>query len=332
MNTQRHRGFAHRAAHAAALAGLALVSLFGHTQSYPQRPVRMIVPFAAGGTTDALSRIVSVYLGERLGQQVVVENRPGGGGTVGPEVVAHASPDGYTVLMGSAEAFGMTPAIARRLAYNPDRDLVPVVMLARSANAIVVHPSVAAQTLKELVELARANPGKLRYGSPGIGSNPHLIGELFRHRFNLDMPHVPYKGGGNSVIDVVSGQIEVLFTGIVTVAARAKGGQVRALAVSGAERTPLLPEVPTMAEVIDRDFVLGALFGVFVPAGTPAEATGRLTRDLTAVSQLPDFRKKLVDIGQEITEPLAGEAFGRYMRAEAQRWRELAQMAGVKDE
>ncbi len=316
----------------AAIAMLVLLAGVAHAQGYPQRPVRMIVPFAAGGTTDALARVVSVFLAERLGQQVLVENRPGGGGTVGPEVAARAQPDGYTVLMGSAEAFGMTQAIARRLAYNPDRDLVPVTMLARASNAVVVHPSVAARSLKELIELARANPGKLRFGSPGIGSNPHLIGELFRHRFNLDMPHVPYKGGGASIIDVVSGQIEVLFTGVATVASRTKGGQVRALAVTGAERTPLMPDVPTMAELIGSEFVLGALFGVFVPAGTPAEVIGRLARDLTAVSQLPDFRKKLVDIGQEVTEPLTGEAFGRTMRAEAQRWRELAQMAGVKDE
>jgi tripartite-type tricarboxylate transporter receptor subunit TctC len=300
-------------------------------QSYPQRAVRLIVPFAAGGTTDGLGRVAAAQLTDRFGQQVVVENRPGAGGVVGSEVGARAKPDGYTLLLGSAESFGMTQAIAKRLAYNPETDLVPVIMLARAPNTIVVHPSVPARSLKQLVALARANPGKLHYGSPGIGSNPHLIGELFKHRFKLDMPHVPYKGGGQSIIDVVSGQIEMVITGIVTVASRTGAGQVRVLAVTGSQRTPLMPDVPTMAEAGADDFVLGALFGVFVPAGTPAEITGRLTRDLTAISLSADFRKRLIDIGQERTEPLAGDAFGRTMLAEAQRWRELASMAGVKD-
>ena len=324
-------GFAWRAVWAGAVALLCMVGLV-QAQGYPQRPVRMIVPFAAGGTTDSLGRVVAHFLGERLGQQVVVENRGGGGGTLGSELGARAAPDGYTLLLGSAEAFGMTHGILKRLAYNPEKDLVPVTMLARAPNTFAVHPSIRATTVKELVEFARANPGKLRFGSPGIGSNPHLIGELFRDRFKLDIQHVPYKGGGNSIIDLVSGQIEMLVTGVNTVASRHKAGQARVLAMTGSVRTPLMPEVPTMAEVGVNDFVLGALFGVFVPAGTPADVVGRLSRELLAISQMPDFRKRLVDIGQEVTEPLTGEAFGRYMSAEAQRWRELAQMAGVKDE
>jgi tripartite-type tricarboxylate transporter receptor subunit TctC len=205
-------------------------------------------------------------------------------------------------------------------------------MLARAPNAFVVHPSVPARSLKQLIALARANPGKLHFGSPGIGSNPHLIGELFKHRYRIDLQHVPYKGGGASIIDAISGQIEMVITGIVTIASRTGSGQVRVLAVTGAKRTPLMPDVPTMAEAGADDFVLGALFGIFVPSATPAEVTGRLTREITTMGQSPDFRKRLVDIGQESTEPLAGEAFGRVMRAEAQRWRELAATAGVKDE
>jgi tripartite-type tricarboxylate transporter receptor subunit TctC len=320
-----------------AFAGMTVVSvaLWADTvsgQGYPQRAVRLIVPFAAGGTTDGLGRVTAAQLTERLGQQVVIENRPGGGGIVGSEAGARARPDGHTLLLGSAESYGMTHGIAKRLAYNPETDLVPVIMLARAPNTFTVHPSVPARTLKQLIALARANPGKLHFGSPGVGSNPHLIGELFNHRHKLDLRHVPYKGGGASIIDVISGQIEMVITGIVTVATRTSTGQVRVLAVTGAKRTPLMPDVPTMAEAGVDDFVLGALFGVFVPAGTPAEATGRLTRDLTAIAQAPDFRKRLVDIGQEQTDPLTGEAFGRAIRAEAHRWRELAAMAGVKDD
>ena len=294
--------------------------------------MRLIVPFAPGGTTDALGRVFAHALGERLGQQVVVENRPGGGGTLGAEAGARAAPDGYTLLLGSAEAFGMTEGTRKRLAYNPDKDLVPVVMVARAPNVFIVHPSVPVATVPELVGYAQANPGKLRYGSPGIGSNPHLIGELFANRFNIVLTHVPYKGGGAGIADVVSGQIEMLVTGIATAAGRIKAAQVKAIVMTGGARSPQIPEVPTMAEAGVGDFVLGALFGVFVPVGTPREPIERLTREVPTVTQSADFRKRVIDIGQEVTEPLAGEAFGRVMRAEAARWRELATMAGVKDE
>jgi tripartite-type tricarboxylate transporter receptor subunit TctC len=310
----------------------ALLAFTAHGQGYPQRPIRMIVPFAPGGTTDALGRVLAVFLGERLGQQVIVENRPGGGGVIGAEAGARATPDGYTILLGSAESFGMTDSIRKRLAYNPDKDLVPITMVARAPNVFIVHPSIPVTSVTELVQYSRTNPGKIRYGSPGIGSNPHLIGELFANRFKLDMVHVPYKGGGAGIADVISGQIEMLITGIATAVGRVKEGRVRAIVVTGGARTPLLPDVPTMAEAGADDFVLGALFGIFVPLHAPNEVIERLSREVPAVSQNPDFRKRLVDIGQEVTEPLVGEAFGRAMRAEAARWRELANLAGVKDE
>jgi len=315
-----------------ALAVLALWTALGHAQSWPQRPVRLIVPFAPGGTTDALGRVFAHALGERLGQQVIVENRPGGGGTLGAEVAAHAAPDGYTLLLGSAEAFGMTEGMRKRLAYDPDKELVPVVMVARAPNVFIVHPSVPVTNVPELVDYGRANPGKLRYGSPGVGSNPHLIGELFAKRHGIELTHVPYKGGGAGIGDVVSGQIEMLITGIATAAGRIKAGQVRAIVMTGGARSPLIPHVPTMAEAGVPDFVLGALFGVFVPAGTPRDVIDRLVKDVPAVTRSPEFAKRVVDIGQEVTEPLTGNAFGRVMRAEAARWRELATMAGVKEE
>lgn len=316
----------------AVLLVLLLLPGFSSGQTYPQRPVRMLVPFAPGGTTDGLGRILALYLGERLGQQVVVENRPGGGGTIGAEAGARATPDGYTLLLGSAEAFGMTEAMRKRLAYNPERDLAPVTMVARSPNVFIVHPSLKVASLGDLVEYARNNPGAIRYGSPGVGSNPHLIGEVFSHRLGIQMTHVPYKGGGAGIADVVSGQIEMLITGVVTAAGRIKSGQVRPIVITGSARTPLMPEVPTMAEAGVSDFVLGALFGVFVPAQTPREVVDRLQRELPAISQNPDYRKRIVDIGQEVTEPLQGAAFGSVIRAEAANWRKLATMAGVKDE
>src|SRR3989454_9430340 len=216
---------------------LALLALSAQGQSYPQRPIRMIVPFAAGRTTDALGRVLAVFMSERLGQQVVVENRPGGGGTLGPEVAARSQPDGHTLLLGSAEAFGMTEGMRQRLAYNPERDLVPVAMVARSPNIFIEHPSVPVKSVAELIEFSRSR--NVRYGSPGVGSNPHLIGELFAHRFKLDMTHVPYKGGGAGIADVVSGQIEMLITGIATSVGRIKAGQVRALVMTGGARSQI---------------------------------------------------------------------------------------------
>lgn len=321
-----------RARWQAAAAALAAAAAFAcHAQGYPQRAVRLIVPFAAGGTTDAIGRVLAAGLSERLGQPVVVENRGGAGGTLGAEVAARATPDGYTLLLGSVETFGMTDADAKRLAYNPEQDLAPVALVARAPNAFVVHAAVRAATLAELIELARANPGKLRYGSPGIGTNVHIIGELFKRRFALDMPHVPYKGGGAAINDVASGQIEVLIGGVAGVAPRARAGQVRALAVTGAARTPLLPDAPTMAEAGVSDFVLGPVFGVLVPGGTPGEVVGRLERDTVAATRQAEFRRRLVDVGAEEVEPLTGPAFGAYMRAEARRWRELAAAAGMQE-
>ena len=316
----------------ALLLFLAFVCVNSEAQTYPNHAVRMIVPFAPGGTTDGLGRVMALTLSERLGQQVIVENRPGGGGTIGAEAGARATPDGYTILLGSAEAFGMTDAMRKRLGYNPDKDLVPVTMMARSPNVFIVHPSLGVSSLNELVEYARKNPGRVRYGSPGIGSNPHLIGEVFASRLKLQITHVPYKGGGAGIADVVSGQIEMLITGVVTSAARVKAGQVKPLVITGSARTPLMPEVPTMAEAGVPDFVLGALFGVFVPAGMLTEAVECLAKELPLVSAGAEYRKRIVDIGQEVTEPLQGEAFGRVIRDEAARWRELANMAGVKDE
>ncbi|MFM9968673.1 MAG: Bug family tripartite tricarboxylate transporter substrate binding protein [Burkholderiales bacterium] len=315
----------------AALLGIGTLAVSAQ-QPYPQRPVRMVVPFAAGGTTDTIGRFIAKDLGERLGQSVVVENRGGGGGVVGTEVAARSQPDGYNILLASAESFGMTDGILKRLNYNPEKDLLPVTMISRAPNTFTVHPSVKANSLKELIDFARANPGKLRYGTPGIGSNPHLIGELFKSRFKADITHVPYKGGGNGIVDAVSGEIEVILTGINTAAPRVKAGQLRTLAITGSSRSPLLPGVPTMAEAGAEDFVLGALFGIYVPAGTPAVPIGRLQKELAAVAGVADFRNRLIEVGQEPAETLQGEAFGKYMLAEARRWRDLARAAGVKDE
>lgn len=300
-------------------------------QDYPQRPVRLVIPFSAG-FTDTFGRVLAVFLGERLGQNVVTENRAGAGGAVGANVVAHAAPDGYTLLLGSASTFGLTAGEAKRLPYDPEKDLVPVAMLARGANVFVVHPTVKAGSMMALIEYARAYPGKIRYCSAGIGSNAHLNGALLAHRYGIEIQHVPYKGGSAGVVDLISGQIEMCISGTPTGAPYVKAGKMRALAVTSAARTPLMPGVPTMAEAGIPDFVHGPLFVVLAPAGTRADITARLARELVAISRQPAFQGRLVEIGAEAVEPLTEEALRHYLRGEVQRSREMAAMAGLKDE
>jgi len=283
------------AAGTAAAAAPLLLRRASAQGAWPSRQIRMVCSYPAGGQTDLLARAFGDYISKQVGQTVLVENKAGASGNIGTQQAAAATPDGYTLLLGSAEAFGMTEGMRKRLPYDPDRDLVPVVMVARAPNVFIVHPSVPATNVPELVAYAKANPGKLHYGSPGVGSNPHLIGELFANRFGIVLTHVPYKGGGAGIADVVSGQIEMLVTGIATAAGRINAGQVKALVNTGGARSPQIPTVPTMAEAGVSDFVLGALFGVFVPAGTPREPIERLAREVPAVMQSADFRKRVID-------------------------------------
>ena len=312
---------------AAAQGGTAAVQ----SQAWPTRPLRLVVPFNAG-LTDTFGRVFAQFLGERLGQPVIVENRAGGGGVVGANAVARAPADGYTLLLASTSTWGQTAAEMRRLPYDPERDFTPVAALARGGNVIVVHPSVKANTLAELMTYARANPGRLRYCSAGIGSNAHFVGVLLAHRQRVELQHVPYKGGGAGVTDLLSGQIEMCVSGTPTGAPHVRAGALRALAVTSAARTPLMPEVPTMAEAGFADFVYGPLFGLLLPAAAPTAVVARLQRESASLLREPAYKRRLVEIGAEETEPLIGEAFGRWMRNEAQRTRETAALAGMKDE
>jgi tripartite-type tricarboxylate transporter receptor subunit TctC len=296
------------------------------------RPIRLIVPFAAGGTTDLVSRLVGAQLAERLGQPVVVENRTGGGGIVGADAAAKAAPDGHTLVMGSLETYGMTPTAQKRLPYDPERDLAPVVLVAFAPSVLAVHPSLAMRTMKEFIDYARANPGKIRYGIVGIASNTHLTGELLRQRLNIDIIAVPYKGGGPALIDAVAGQTEAIIAAASTVAPRLKGGELRALGVTSGKRLALLPDVPTMAEAGIPGVVMGAVLGLFAPAGSPSPMLQRIARETVEIVKLPEMRNRFRDLGIEEVEPLTGATFGDYMRNEARRWREIAALANVKEE
>ncbi len=316
-----------------ALAALAALGLGGHAQAqtFPTKPIRLAVPFAPGGGPDNLMRIIVPEVSASLGQQINIDNKPGGGSVGGTDIVAKAPADGYTILA-SDSAFVTNPGLMKNLPYQTLRDFTGVTMMARAPVILVVHPSVPARTIGELVALAKAKPGTLNYASGGNGSSTHLAGELLKQVAGIDIVHVPYKGGGAGVLDLISGQIEMCLLGTSTTAPRAKSGQLRAIAVTSGARSPLMPEVPTMAEAGVNDFVLGPLFLLLAPAGTPADIVARLARESVAVAQMPEFRNRLVEIGSEPVEPLTGEAFSRFVLAEAQRWREMAAIAGLKDE
>ncbi len=305
------------------------VTVGAQTQSWPQHPIKLIVPWGAGGITDALGRFLAQPLSDRLGQQVVVDNRGGAGGTIGSAVAAGAPADGYTLLVASIESYGTTDAERHRLPYNPETAYAPVALVARGANVVVVHPSVKANTLPELVELARGRPDQLHYCSAGVGGNAHVTMEMLQRKAGIHMIHVPYKSGGAAIADIVSGQIEMCIIGTTAVASRIKNGQLRALAIASASRAQMMPEVPAMAEYGYGDVVLAPIYGVVAPAGTPPEIVAHLARELIAVNRSAEFRARLIDIGMEAMEPISGAEFGQFMSTEARRWRAVAAQAGV---
>lgn len=301
-------------------------------QTFPSKPVRIVCTLSAGGSADVAVRIFAHYLGERLGQQVLVENRTGAGGIIGTDSVAKGPADGYTLLLGSSHPFGIAQALGKRLPYDAERDFIPVALLNRIPLAFIIHPSVPAKTVRELIDYARANPGKLRYASPGTGHIVQLATEMFKLRYTLDITHIPYKSGIQAVVDVGSGQVEMMMAGTVSAVPRVRSGQVRGLAVTSAKRSPLLPEMPTMMESGLADFTASDWFGLLAPAGVSPAVLAKLVQETAAVVQLAEYRKRMIDTGAEDPEVLTGEAFTRYIRSEAARLGEVIVAAGIKDE
>jgi len=299
-------------------------------QTWPSKPVRMIVPFAPGGPTDVMARILSQRLSEGLGQQFVVENRPGAGGNIGMGIAAKAAPDGYTVLVASS-SYVVNPSLYAKAGYDPYKDFAPVTVAAASPNVLVVHPSVPAKNVQELVALIRANPGKHNYAQPGTGTTPHLSGELFRLSFKLDIVNVPFGGAGPAVASAVGNQTPIAFVALPPATPHVKSGALRALAVTSAKRVAALPDVPTMAESGAPDQEAETMQGVLLPAGTPREIIDRLQREIARIVALPDVRERLSGLG---FEPVANtpEEFAAYIRAEVNKWAKVIREAGIKVE
>jgi len=296
---------------------------------FPARPVRLVVPYPAGGPADVLARTIGTRLGEGLGQTVIIDNRGGAGTAIGTKAVADAPADGYTILLGTVSSHAINPILNPRIGYNPVKDFAAIGPVAATPFLLVVHPSVQAQTVRELIALAKARPGTLASGSAGNGTSNHLAIELFKTQTGTDILHVPYKGSAPALADVLSGQIPMMFDLVTTSVPQVRSGTLRALAVTSRERLPALPTVPTMIEAGVPDFDVSAWFGLFAPAATPPAVIARLNVELEKALLLPDVRDRLASLG---ALPMGGTPaeFGNFVRNENLRWANVVKASGMK--
>ena len=299
--------------------------------SYPERPVRWIMPYPVGGTIDMTGRVLAQQLSETIGQQIVVDNRTGAGGTLGMEVAAKAVPDGYTIVMGGTGTLAISPSLDRRLGYDIYRDFTPITLLATTPYVLVVHPSVPAKSAGELIALARTHPGKLAYASGGSGSAPHLIGEMFRSRAQIDVLHIPYKGSSPAKIDLLAGRVQMFFTGIPPVLGDIRANTLRPVGVTSAKRASALPDVPTIAESGVAGFDASPWFGVLAPARTPETIVTRLNAEFVKALRNAALRERLTREGVDAVGSTPKE-FATFIRSERERWAKAVRDSGAKVE
>ena len=300
-------------------------------QTYPTKPIRLIVPFPPGGSTDLMGRVLGAKLGEAFNQQVIVENRPGASGMIGNELVARATPDGHMLTMGTIGAMSVNVSLFKSVPYESPRDFAPVTLTGNVENLLVVHPSVPARNVKELITLAAGKPGMLIFASSGTGNAPHLAGELFNQLANVKLVHLPYKGGGPAMIDLVAGQVSLSFASMPSSLPFAKSGKLRAIAVGGAKRSPAAPEIPTVAENGLPGFEVTDWQGLLAPAKTPAAVVDRLNRETTRILGERDVRERLSAAGlQPVTN--TPQQFTDFIRAEIDKWGKVIRGAGIKPE
>jgi len=298
---------------------------------YPTRPVRFIVPFAPGGSTDTLARTLAQRLTDALGQQVVVDNRSGGNGNIGTEIVARAVPDGHTIVLGYIANLGIGPSLYAKLPFDPVKDFAPVTLLAVAPNILVAHPSLPVKNVRELVAYAKAHPQKVNYASAAVASLGHLAGELLNSSAGIRMQHVPYKGSGQAVIDLLAGQVQIMFSGMSSVMPHIKAGKLRPLAVTGAQRSPATPEVPTIAEAGYPGFEASAWYSVMAPAGTPKTVVTRLNGEILRALKIPEVKERLENVGFELVGSSPDEC-GTYIRNEIVKWAKVVKASGIKAE
>jgi tripartite-type tricarboxylate transporter receptor subunit TctC len=311
-----------------AIALLVTTGSFAQDTNYPNRPVRLVAPFAPGGPVDAVARVLAPKLSERFGQQFYVENHPGGSGNIGTALVAKAPPDGYTVLVISSSLV-VNPGLFAKLGFDTFADLAPVSLIGVSPQVLLVNPSVPATTLTELVALVKANPGKYSYAHAGLGTPGYLAGEMLKQAFGLDIVAVSFNGGGPAITATIGGHTPILYTSISTAAGHIKQGTVRALAVTSAQRSPALPEVPTLAEAGAPDQESEIILGMLVPAGTAASIIERLHHEIVRIVALPDVRERLTTLGFQPIASTPGE-FAERIKQEVDKWDKVIRAAGIK--
>ncbi len=316
---------------AIAVLGIAFASAFAYTAAhgqYPNKPIRLVVPYPAGGPTDFVGRAVAAKLTELLGQQVVVDNRPGAGTVIGSEMIARAAPDGYNLLFGTGGGTFLAPLILPKVPYDPQKDFAPVAMLVMSPQVLVVHPAVGANSVKELIAVAKAKPGQLNFSSVGTGPSPHLGGELFKSLAGVDIVHVPYKGTAPGMTDLIAGRVQLAFSSIPTVLTHVQAGKLKMLGTGGTKRSPALPDIPPIADTLPG-FELVTWYAVFAPAGTAPAIVNRLNSEITAVLKDAAIHKRFGDQGLEPVV-MTPQQLMRYTESDVSRWTRLIKEANIK--
>jgi tripartite-type tricarboxylate transporter receptor subunit TctC len=315
---------------AALVLGAAGFASAQQAQSYPSKPVRVVVAFTAGGTTDILTRLVSQQLSERLKQQFLVDNKPGAGGNIGTEIAVRAPSDGYTLIVNSVGPIAVNPTLYNKLPYNPLTDLVPVVQIAEVPNVLVVHPSVSAKTVEEFITYARANPGKLNYGSTGVGTSSHLSSFMLGQRGGFEATHVPYKGA-DALRDLLAGRVQFMFATIPSVIAHIQAGKLKPIAVSSAKRSRSMPDVPTISEKGFPGFEAGSWFGFFAPKGTPEPVIAALNKSVNEIISVSAIEQQMI---REGADPVGGSPaqFGQFVQREFEKWKVIVLESGARAE
>ena len=313
----------------AAIALFALTAVAARGDTFPSRPIRIVVPFAAGGATDLIARVVGQKLTESLGQAVVVENRPGASGMIGADLVAMAPPDGYTLLMASTAEIAINPSLYSKMSYDPQKDLAPITLAGVTPLILVVNPASPLHSVADIVKKAKAHPGTISFASAGNGSVQHLSGELVKVLTSTDMVHVPYKGAAPALTDVLSGQVTMFFSGMPPAMPHVKSGKLRALAVTTPKRSPAAPDVPTMAEAGVQGFDISNWFGLLAPAGTPPGILDKLHDEAVKALMQPTVKERLAEQGAEVVAD-SREHFGAFIKAEADKYAKLIKVSGAK--
>jgi tripartite-type tricarboxylate transporter receptor subunit TctC len=300
-----------------------------HAQPYPSKSIRYVVPYAPGGSTDIVARVLALKLSEAMGQQVVVDNRPGAGGAIGADIVAKSPPDGYTMVTAVTSIMAINQFLYRKLPYDPEKDFAPVTQVGSLPLILVIHPSLPAKNVREFIAIAKAKPGQLNYGSSGVGTATHMTTELFKAMAGVDLVHIPYKGSGQVMGDVIGGQLALIFDQIVSSLPHVQGGKLRMLAITSAKRFPSLPDLPTIAESGVPGYESISWAGVAVPAGTPKEIVARLHAEIVKVLAMPDIRERFLRDGIE-TIGSTPEQFSEHIRRERIKWAKVVKDSGAK--